>query len=90
MGDSVPPAAQDLNGVAAKALASALLPAYPRPAAGAPAASPPRPAPGAGGAARPAQAAAQAAQQQGPARVLGRVPMHPLGDLTAHLTAHPR
>ncbi|KAI8475858.1 MAG: delta tubulin [Monoraphidium minutum] len=69
------PGFADLNGVAATALASALLPAYPRPAAGAPAGSPPGPGPG--------------ARQPAGGRVLGRVPLHPLGDLVAHLTPHP-
>ncbi|GBF91057.1 delta tubulin [Raphidocelis subcapitata] len=75
------PGFQDLNGVAARALAGALLPAYARPAEGAP--PPPPPRPGQRGA--PAAPAAAAA-----ARQLGRVPLHPLGDLAAHLTPHPR
>ena len=71
--------AQDLNGVAASALAAALLPAQPRAAAVPPAASQPRQGAGAG-----------AAAASGAARALGPVPFRPLGELTTHLTCHPR
>jgi hypothetical protein len=79
-----PHPSQDLNGVAAKALAAALLPAWPRPAAGAPAQSPPRAAPG------PGAGAGRQQPQQAAGGSLGRVALHPLGDRAAHLTAHPR
>jgi tubulin delta len=59
------PGFEDLNAVAAAALAGALLPAHPRAAA----------APAAGG---------------GGGRALGPVPLRPLGEITSHLTCHPR
>lgn len=81
---------QDLNTVAARGLASVLLPSRPQPAAAQPAPPPSPPSAAAAGAGRQGRANGSSAAAAAAVPGLEQLPLHPLSDVVCHLFSHPR